>query len=148
MKKAYAVVLVIFAIVAAYWFGTQQVSAPQQALPTPEPAVEMAAAQAVVPTATVRTAPPPLPTAKPTQRPTPKSTPRPTPRPSKDTIAGAAPTKDSVAAYAYIGNKNTKKFHKPSCSSVGQMNESNKVKLKNRQEAIDGGYVPCKRCNP
>lgn len=49
---------------------------------------------------------------------------------------------------SYIGNRNTMKFHEPSCSSVGQMNPNNKVPLSSRQQAIDGGYVPCKRCNP
>jgi|GEM_PF-1133408 len=49
---------------------------------------------------------------------------------------------------SYIGNRNTMKFHEPSCSSVGQMNPSNKVPLSSRQQAIDGGYVPCGRCNP
>jgi len=51
-------------------------------------------------------------------------------------------------AAAYIGNRNTKKFHYPSCSSVGDMNPANKVPLASRQQAIAGGYVPCKRCNP
>lgn len=49
---------------------------------------------------------------------------------------------------SYIGNKNTKKFHKAGCSSVKQMNESNKVGFKSRSEAVSAGYVPCKNCNP
>lgn len=49
---------------------------------------------------------------------------------------------------AYIGNQNTKKFHYPDCSSVDSMKESNKVELKSREEAIEKGYVPCKRCDP
>ena len=49
----------------------------------------------------------------------------------------------------YILNKNTKKFHLPSCSAVGQMKESNKaVSNKSRQEIINEGYIPCKLCNP
>ncbi|WP_417203755.1 thermonuclease family protein [Acetoanaerobium sticklandii] len=48
----------------------------------------------------------------------------------------------------YIGNRNTKKFHYPTCSSVDQMNESNKISLSSREVAINGGFVPCKRCNP
>lgn len=48
----------------------------------------------------------------------------------------------------YIGNRNTKKFHYPTCSSVNQMNESNKVSLSSRNEAVNNGYVACKRCNP
>lgn len=49
---------------------------------------------------------------------------------------------------SYIGNKNTKKFHKSSCSSVGKMNESNKVGFDSRSAAISAGYDPCKNCNP
>ena len=53
-----------------------------------------------------------------------------------------------IPAAAYIGNQNTKKFHYPDCSSVDSMKESNKVELKSREEAIEKGYVPCKRCDP
>lgn len=49
----------------------------------------------------------------------------------------------------YICNKNTKKFHIPSCSSVGDMSEKNKLAVTvSREEVIAQGYVPCKRCNP
>jgi endonuclease YncB( thermonuclease family) len=48
----------------------------------------------------------------------------------------------------YIGNANTKKYHYSTCSSVNDMKESNKVALESREDAIRGGYVPCKRCNP
>lgn len=51
-------------------------------------------------------------------------------------------------AYAYIGNRNSMIFHYPSCSSVGQMKDSNKVYLDSRSEAIDRGYRACKRCDP
>ena len=49
---------------------------------------------------------------------------------------------------SYVGNKNTRKFHVSSCSSVADMKESNKVPLASREEAIAEGYEPCKRCNP
>lgn len=49
----------------------------------------------------------------------------------------------------YVANKNTKKFHYPSCSSVSDMKESNKLYYEGtRDELISQGYVPCKRCNP
>ncbi len=57
-------------------------------------------------------------------------------------------TSDNVT-YTYVGNKNTKKFHKPSCSSVKQMKDSNKKYFDcSRDEIIDNGYSPCGRCNP
>ena len=49
----------------------------------------------------------------------------------------------------YIGNRNTKKFQYPECSSVGRMKEKNKVYLNcTRDEAIADGYAPCGRCCP
>ena len=46
-------------------------------------------------------------------------------------------------------NTNTKKFHYMSCSSVDQMADKNKKEFTgDRQELIDSGYDPCKRCNP
>ena len=50
---------------------------------------------------------------------------------------------------SYVLNTNTKKFHSPSCSSLNQMNESNKGEFTGtRDELIQQGYEPCKRCNP
>lgn len=54
----------------------------------------------------------------------------------------------SISDYAYIGNANSKKFHKASCSSVRDMKDYNKVGFDSRSEAIDAGYDPCKRCHP
>ena len=50
---------------------------------------------------------------------------------------------------AYVLNTNTKKFHRPSCSSVAQMSPENKAAFSgSREELIAAGYDPCKRCNP
>ena len=49
----------------------------------------------------------------------------------------------------YVLNKNTKKFHYPYCSSVDDMAEKNKLFFSGtRDEVIEKGYVPCKRCKP
>lgn len=51
--------------------------------------------------------------------------------------------------HTYVLNTNTKKFHKPSCSSVRQMSDWNKKTVRaKRKTLIDEGYDPCKRCNP
>ena len=51
--------------------------------------------------------------------------------------------------HSYIANKNTRKFHYPSCNSVKRINESNKVYLKcTRDDAVSQGYSPCGNCNP
>ena len=65
----------------------------------------------------------------------------------KAAVRAAAATEKSKPTY--IGNANSKKFHYPGCSSVGDMKESNKVRFYgSRDEVIQRGYVPCKRCNP
>ncbi len=46
----------------------------------------------------------------------------------------------------YIGNKNTKKFHLPSCYTLPE--EKNRVSLTDRVTAINQGYSPCGKCNP
>lgn len=50
---------------------------------------------------------------------------------------------------SYVLNTNTKKFHLPNCSSVSEMAEHNKKQFTgSRDELINSGYSPCKRCNP
>lgn len=49
----------------------------------------------------------------------------------------------------YVLNDNTKKFHKPSCSSVKRMNDENKKEwIGERETLIEQGYAPCGNCNP
>lgn len=48
----------------------------------------------------------------------------------------------------YIGNKNSKVFHRLDCSSVKDMKDKNKVEFYSRDEAIDMHYKPCGACNP
>ena len=60
-----------------------------------------------------------------------------------------ATTSSSSTTANYVANKNTKKFHIPTCSSVNQMKEKNKKYLNcTRDEAISQGYDPCGNCNP
>ncbi len=48
----------------------------------------------------------------------------------------------------YIGNKNSMRFHLPTCRSVQQMKEKNRVEFFSREEAIEQHYIPCGDCNP
>lgn len=49
----------------------------------------------------------------------------------------------------YVVNRNTKKFHDPACFSVEEIKDTNRSDfIGDREELIDQGYVPCKRCNP
>ena len=54
----------------------------------------------------------------------------------------------NVLASSYVGNANSKKFHYADCSMVNKMNPANKVFINTREEAINAGYIPCKRCKP
>lgn len=47
---------------------------------------------------------------------------------------------------SYIGNGNSHKFHKPSCSYLPA--EQNRVYFSSREEAVNEGYAPCKKCDP
>ena len=48
----------------------------------------------------------------------------------------------------YVGNTNTRKFHRANCDSVSDILDKNKTPLYDRDVAVDEGYQPCKRCNP
>lgn len=76
----------------------------------------------------------------------------PVPQPETDTAVQITP-ESSVSQESrettYVLNTNTMKFHYPTCSSVDDMKEKNKqIYTGSRDEVINMGYVPCKRCNP
>ncbi|MCD8218446.1 MAG: DNA/RNA non-specific endonuclease [Clostridiales bacterium] len=49
----------------------------------------------------------------------------------------------------YVVNTNTKKFHKPTCSSVDDIADYNRKDYSgSRETLISQGFEPCKRCNP
>ncbi len=58
----------------------------------------------------------------------------------------APATTPTVTTYNYIGNKNSKIFHLPTCSTLPQ--PKNQIKFSNREEAVKAGYRPCLRCKP
>lgn len=63
---------------------------------------------------------------------------------SEDELSSSEPIviEDTI----YIGNKNSKKFHKDSCDNLP--NQSNRVYFDDRDEALKEGFEPCKTCNP
>lgn len=70
----------------------------------------------------------------------------PAPQPETDTTVQTSP---ESWQNTYVLNTNTMKFHYPTCSSVDDMKEKNKqIYIGSREEVINMGYVPCKRCNP
>lgn len=46
----------------------------------------------------------------------------------------------------YIGNKNSKKFHLPTCKNLPA--EKNRIYFDSRQAAVDAGHSPCGNCKP
>lgn len=63
----------------------------------------------------------------------------------KPTSTQSTSSSDSAS---YVGNANSGKFHVASCQSVSDMSEKNKVFFSSRDDAVNQGYIPCKRCNP
>ena len=56
---------------------------------------------------------------------------------------------EDTAEYDYVLNTNTKKFHKPSCSSATEMKAENRQDYHGtRQGVIDMQYEPCGKCKP
>lgn len=54
--------------------------------------------------------------------------------------------RDTPISNSYIGNKNSHKFHLPTCSYLPD--QGNQVIFDSRDEAISAGYSPCGHCKP
>ena len=62
-------------------------------------------------------------------------------------ITTDAPTDDVTCNY--VLNISSKKFHDPTCSSVGKIKAENREYFSGeRQELLTKGFEPCKVCNP
>jgi hypothetical protein len=56
---------------------------------------------------------------------------------------------EAPSSPTYILNTNTRRFHYPSCASVGSMKVKNKAEFfGTREDAIKKGYKPCGNCQP
>jgi micrococcal nuclease len=65
--------------------------------------------------------------------------------------AGEASSSGAAAVPApagYIGNANSKKFHRPDCEWAAKIAPRNRVEFRSREEALEQGYEPCKVCQP
>ena len=61
-------------------------------------------------------------------------------------VAGNVQTNQT--SLSYCGNKNSKIFHNLTCSSLKSMKEENRINFATREEYVNNGYTPCKKCNP
>ena len=64
----------------------------------------------------------------------------------KDEIIQTSKPTSKPAEIRYIGNKNTKKFHRTNCYSLPA--EKNRVLFTSRENAVNAGYSPCGNCMP
>ncbi|NDO19469.1 hypothetical protein FMM68_07340 [Lachnospiraceae bacterium MD329] len=79
----------------------------------------------------------------------PKVTTMPTVTPTVIPVITASPTvapERQIDEIVYIGNKNSKKFHRANCNTLPSA--KNRVKFKSRDEAVEWGYSPCYNCQP
>ena len=119
----------------------------------------------ISPAPRVTAAPAPSPTPKPTETPAPmpESTPELLPLAVEDEAAEAPdraltaeeveptpePTPTPAQAFDYVLNTNTKKIHRPTCASVGDILPKNRQDVTGTlEEFVAQGYDPCKRCKP
>lgn len=65
-------------------------------------------------------------------------------------IAGQQASSDNNGiTTTYVLNTSSHKFHKPDCSTVKKMKETNKkIVTESRTQLLSEGYTPCKICNP
>jgi micrococcal nuclease len=62
-------------------------------------------------------------------------------REGKKGLWAAAPAK-------YVGNANSKKFHRPECEWGAKIAPQNRVEFATREAAVQAGYEPCGSCKP
>ena len=67
--------------------------------------------------------------------------------PQEDQLPERGPITEDMRDY--VLNKNSKKFHDPSCPGAAEIKETNRWEYHGtRQSVLDMGYVPCRICNP
>ena len=73
-------------------------------------------------------------------------------QPDRSTVSDPGGQKEETIvapATPFVANANTKKFHRPDCSSVASMKAKNRSDTNlSYAEVTAAGYEPCKKCNP
>ncbi len=75
----------------------------------------------------------------PATRQTPAQIPKETPK---------TPVEKEKVEQKYIASKNSSVFHRPDCSWVDRILPKNRIEYKTREQAIQAGKKPCKKCQP
>jgi len=72
-----------------------------------------------------------------------KKAPAAAPAPKAEAKPAPAP-----AAGGFVGNKDSKTFHKADCKTAAKMKAENRVAFASKAEAEKAGMKPCKVCKP
>ncbi len=48
----------------------------------------------------------------------------------------------------YVGNRRSRRFHRPSCPFGRRISRGNRIVFKSMKKAFHEGFCPCKRCRP
>lgn len=119
-------------------FNTEDVSQVEPP-PSPTPAPPTVTSVSTVPPAA--TAAPILPTD------TPQPT-EPVPPPREYLVAGVWLCPNSTEGAAYVGSRNSNKFHFTRCSYAIKIGPGNRICFESREAALNYNYIPCGRCKP
>lgn len=88
-------------------------------------------------------------TAEPTPVPTETTTETTTEPTEETTTTTSAPAETTSEEKDYVLNKSTMKYHRPGCSSISRIKDSNKEERHCRKEDLEKeGYEPCGNCHP
>ena len=75
----------------------------------------------------------------------------PSPTPAQKSFTANQPVTDNTRQkeHTFLANKNTKVYHRPSCSDINKMKETNKIHFTcTAEEMRKKGYRPCQHCYP
>ena len=64
------------------------------------------------------------------------------------TAAPKQPQATAAADVAYIGNRNSMKYHRAGCRYAAQVKEENRIVFDSTKQALTAGYTPCGACKP
>ena len=62
--------------------------------------------------------------------------------------AGVWGLEQAIIEKYYIGNRSSMRFHRPSCRSVRNLTEANRIEFDSREAALYEGFSPCRNCQP
>ena len=64
------------------------------------------------------------------------------------TAAPKQPQTTAAADAAYIGNRNSMKYHRAGCRYAAQVKAENRIGFDSTEQALTAGYTPCGACKP